>query len=109
MQLIEVDAPPPLTDRDTVERTDPEWREAAERFVVAKRAATAAAAELGRREEGAHRAHHAPERTGCGVSVTRLLEDRGRSTTSRSRSSAASTWRASAVLPREEIRVTVSK
>ena len=46
MKYIETDTPPPLTDRDTLERLDPEWQAAAARYIAAKRAAEAAGSEL---------------------------------------------------------------
>jgi len=108
MELIRTDQPPLLTERDTVERLDPDWRLAAERVINAKRVADAAAGEL----EAAKRALIAltthPSERGAGVTVTRY-------------------WRAGPVdyrqIPqlaevdlerfrapgREEVRVTVSK
>jgi len=108
MELIRTDQPPLLTERDTVERLDPDWRLAAERVINAKRFADAAAGEL----EAAKRALIAltthPSERGAGVTVTRY-------------------WRAGSIdlkqIPqlaevdlerfrapgREEVRVTVSK
>jgi hypothetical protein len=71
MELIHTDQPPLLTERDTVERLDPDWRLAAERLINAKRVADAAAQEF----EAAKRALVAltthPSERGAGVCVTR--------------------------------------
>jgi predicted phage-related endonuclease len=71
MELIRTDQPPLLTERDTRERQDPDWRLAAERVINAKRLADGAATEL----EAAKRALIAltthPSERGAGVCVTR--------------------------------------
>jgi putative phage-type endonuclease len=71
---LDTDTPPPLSDRDALERSDPVWKLAAGRYVVAKRKAEEAATEL---ETGRERlvalASHASE-TGFGVTVTRYFK-----------------------------------
>jgi putative phage-type endonuclease len=69
---LDTDTPPPLTDRDTVERSDPAWTLAAGLFVEAKRKAEEAADSLDRaRERLVALASHASE-AGHGVTVTRF-------------------------------------
>ena len=70
---LDTDTPPPLSERDTVERTDPAWKLAAALFVEAKRKAEEAAESLDRaRERLVALASHASE-SGFGVSVTRYF------------------------------------
>lgn len=45
-RFLETDTPPPLTDRDTRERTDSQWHEAAAAYITAKRLADEAATAL---------------------------------------------------------------
>ena len=69
--FLDSDTPPPLTERDTLERNDPAWQLAAGLYVSAKRKAEEAATELeAMRERLVALASHASE-TGFGVSVTR--------------------------------------
>jgi len=71
MRFIAEDLPPPLTDRDTVVRTDDEWRQAAEAYVAAKAQSEALGArldELKTRLVGL--AKHSSEK-GAGIQVTR--------------------------------------
>jgi putative phage-type endonuclease len=71
---LDTDTPPPLTDRDTVERSDPAWTLAAGLFVEAKRKAEEAAESLDRaRERLVSLASHASE-SGHGVTVTRFFK-----------------------------------
>ena len=65
------DTPPPLTDADTVQRSDSAWTAAAQAFSDAKRATDAADAALAKaRDELVALAQH-PREQGSGVSVTR--------------------------------------
>ncbi len=71
---LDSDTPPPLTERDTVERSDPAWRLAAGQYVEAKRKAEEAAESLDRaRERLVGLASHASE-SGHGVTVTRFFK-----------------------------------
>ena len=71
---LDTDTPPPLTDRDTVERSDPAWTLAAGLYVEAKRKADEAAESLDRaRERLVGLASHASE-SGHGVTVTRFFK-----------------------------------
>ena len=73
-QYLDTDTPPPLMDRDTVERSDPAWTLAAGLYVEAKRKAEEAAESLDRaRERLVGLASHASE-TGHGVTVTRFFK-----------------------------------
>lgn len=72
MQHIRSDTPPPLTERDKVQRSDPAWQEAAERYLALKAEAdrlsdqvdAAKAALIGLAEQ--------PSESGFGVAVTRF-------------------------------------
>ena len=71
---LDTDTPPPLTERDTVERSDPAWTLAAGLYVEAKRKADEAAESLDRaRERLVSLASHASE-SGHGVTVTRFFK-----------------------------------
>ena len=71
-QYLDEDTPPPLTERDSAQRDDPAWAEAAAAYLEAKRTADAAAEtlEATRKALAALSAH--PRSTGAGVSVIRL-------------------------------------
>lgn len=72
---LDNDTPPPLTESDTVERTDPVWKLAAGLYLVAKRKAEDATAEVETvRERLVALASHASE-TGFGVTVTRYFKE----------------------------------
>jgi hypothetical protein len=71
MKHIETDTPPPLTDRDTLERTDAEWQAAAAAYIAAKRAAEEAGAQLDAAKTALVDLTSHPSEAGCGVSVTR--------------------------------------
>ena len=69
--FMDSDTPPPLTDADTVQRSDSAWTAAAQAFAEAKRATDAADATLAKaRDELVALAQH-PREQGSGVSVTR--------------------------------------
>jgi predicted phage-related endonuclease len=71
---LDTDTPPPLTERDTVERSDPAWTLAAGLYVEAKRTAEEATESLDRaRERLVGLASHASE-SGHGVTVTRFFK-----------------------------------
>lgn len=73
MEHVRADAPPPLSDRDTRERDDPEWEAAARTYVALKATVEAASDQL---EDAKQRlialASHTSER-GFGVCVSRYL------------------------------------
>ena len=75
MDLVRTDRPPPLTERDTVVRTDETWQAAARRYLALKAEADAAASRL---DEAKAKliglAQHSSEK-GFGVSVVPVLED----------------------------------
>ena len=71
VDLIRTDQPPPLTERDTVIRTDAEWQGAASEYVALKQAAETAAEQLdAAKDRLVELAGHTSE-TGGGVTVTR--------------------------------------
>ncbi|MBU0752971.1 MAG: DUF1071 domain-containing protein [Gammaproteobacteria bacterium] len=71
-RYLDTDTPPPLTDRDTVARTDPAWQLAAGLYLQAKQEADKAAEALEKaRERLVGLASHASE-NGDGVTVTRF-------------------------------------
>jgi putative phage-type endonuclease len=68
---LDTDTPPPLTDADTVQRSDTFWKDAAAAFASAKLAADAADVALTEaRDALVKRAVH-PRESGAGVTVTR--------------------------------------
>ena len=70
--FMDSDTPPPLTDADTVQRSDAAWTAAAQVFAEAKRATDAADAALATaRDQLVALAQH-PREQGAGVSVTRF-------------------------------------
>ena len=73
-RYLDTDTPPPLTERDTVDRTDPVWKLAAGLYLVAKKKADEVATELETlRERLVALASHTSE-TGFGVTVTRYFK-----------------------------------
>jgi hypothetical protein len=71
MELVRTDRPPPLTERDTVMRTDAEWESAASEYVALKQAAETATEQLdAAKQRLVTLASHTSE-TGGGVTVTR--------------------------------------
>ena len=71
MDLVRTDQPPPLTDRDTIIRTDPEWLAAAREYIAAKKLADDTAVELDAlKQRLTSLARHSSEQGG-GVSVSR--------------------------------------
>ncbi|MGV8991262.1 MAG: lambda-exonuclease family protein [Thiobacillus sp.] len=71
-RFLDNDTPPPLTDRDTLVRGDPEWKLAAVSYLNAKRKAEDATATLeAAREHLVALASH-PSESGAGVTVTRF-------------------------------------
>ena len=71
MRHLETDTPPPLTDRDTRERNDLAWQQAAEAYVAAKRKTEAASAELDAAKAALVGLTSHPSESGWGVQVTR--------------------------------------
>ena len=91
MRCVTESEAPPLTDRDTRLRDDPEWLEAAAAYLELKTAYDELSAKYdAAKERLIAQASHAKEQGG-GVSVTRYWKTRERSTTRRSRSSRGST------------------
>jgi predicted phage-related endonuclease len=73
-KYLDNDTPPPLTERDTVERTDPVWQLAAGLYMSAKRKADEATAELEKAKERlVELASHVSE-SGFGVTVSRYFK-----------------------------------
>ncbi len=71
---LDSDTPPPLTERDTVERNDPVWQLAAGLYVSAKRKADEAVAEVEKTKERlVALASHVSD-TGFGVTVSRYFK-----------------------------------
>jgi putative phage-type endonuclease len=71
-RFLETDTPPPLTDRDTRERTDAQWQEAAAAYMQAKQQADVSAAALDNAKAALiGLASHTSE-SGGGVKVTRF-------------------------------------
>ena len=71
---LDTDTPPPLTDRDTVERRDPEWRSAAKAFTEAKAVLEAASVKLDEaRQALIGLTRHACEK-GDGVTVVKVFK-----------------------------------
>lgn len=69
---MESDQAPPLSDQDTVLRTDSAWATAASAYLVARQAADEATARMASaKAELGFLANHSSER-GCGVTVTRV-------------------------------------
>ena len=69
---LDTDSPPPLTDADTVQRSDAAWTAAAQVFAEAKRATDAADAALAAARDGLVALAQHPREQGAGVSVTRF-------------------------------------
>jgi hypothetical protein len=71
MDLVRDDQPPPLTERDTVVRTDPEWIAAAQEYITTKKRADETTAALDTlKQRLIALASHTSEQGG-GVSVSR--------------------------------------
>jgi len=70
--FMDSDTPPPLTDADTVQRSDAAWTAAAQVFAEAKRATDAADAALATARDGLVALAQHPREQGAGVSVTRF-------------------------------------
>jgi putative phage-type endonuclease len=66
------DAPPPLSEKDSRQRDDPEWQCAAQAFVDAKRRAEAATAQMDAAKATLVALAGHPKETGAGVTVTRF-------------------------------------
>lgn len=71
MQFVAKDTPPPLTDRDTLVRTDADWHQAAEAYVALKAEADAVSARLDEAKAKLVGLAHHPSEKGGGVQVTR--------------------------------------
>lgn len=71
MTYINTDSPPPLCDQDVVERTDDGWRDAAEKYMEAKRLTEDAESKLQAAKDFLLKlVNHASE-SGCGIGVSR--------------------------------------
>jgi putative phage-type endonuclease len=107
-KYLDKDTPPPLTERDTVERTDPVWQLAAGLYVSAKRKADEATAELEKAKERlVELASHVSE-SGFGVSVTRYFKQ-GNVDYKKVKELKGVDLNAYRGAGREEVRVTVAK
>lgn len=71
MSFLAKDQPPPLSDRDTRKREDEVWKQAAEAYIKAKRAAESAEAAVDAAREQLTALVHHPSESGFGVMVTR--------------------------------------
>ena len=69
---LDTDTPPPLTDADTVQRSDTFWIEAASAFALAKQAADAADLALAAARDALVNLAVHPREQGAGVTVTRF-------------------------------------
>lgn len=72
MKHIQTDTQPPLTDRDSRVRDDMAWRDAAQRYLVARKRSEDAAAALDEAKAGLLALASHPSESGCGVSVTKF-------------------------------------
>ncbi len=72
MRCVETDTPPALTERDKVQRTDPEWQMAAETYVKLKAEADKAQEKVDAAKTALVGLISHPSETGFGVSVTRF-------------------------------------
>ena len=72
MHYILSDTPPPLTERDKVQRSDPAWQEAAERYLALKTEADRLADQVDAAKSVLIALAEQPSETGCGVTVTRF-------------------------------------
>lgn len=70
-RYLDTDTPPPLTERDTLTRNDPEWKLAAVSYLNAKRKAEEATATLETAREQLVALTSHPSESGAGVTVTR--------------------------------------
>ena len=106
MRLVTEDRPPPLTERDTVVRTDEAWQAAAQAYLALKAEADAAASRF---DEAKAKliglAQHSSEK-GFGVSVARFWKT-GAIIQARARLVGVDLMYRSAA--REEVRVSVTK
>ena len=76
MDLVRTDQPPPLTERDTIIRTDPEWLAAAREYIAAKKLADDTAVELDALKQRLIEPRPAQQRTGRWRVGVAVLEDR---------------------------------
>lgn len=71
-QYLDGDTPPPLTEADTVSRTDAAWCDAAEAYAAVKREAEALALRLESARQAVIALAQHPREQGAGVTVTRF-------------------------------------
>jgi len=69
---LDTDTPPPLTDADTVQRSDTFWKDAATAFASAKQAADAADQALAAARDALVKLAVHPREQGAGVTVTKF-------------------------------------
>ena len=69
--FLDTDTPPPLTEADTVQRSDTYWKDAAAAFVQAKQAADAADLALSAARDALVKLAVHPREQGSGVTVTK--------------------------------------
>ena len=72
--FLDSDSPPPLTDADTVLRSDAGWANAAQAYSQAKQASEAADAALAQARDALVALANHPREQGSGVTVTRYLK-----------------------------------
>ncbi len=70
-KYLDTDTPPPLTEADTVQRSDTFWKDAAAAFASAKAAADAADLALTAARDALVKLAVHPRESGAGVTVTR--------------------------------------
>jgi hypothetical protein len=69
---LTTDTPPPLTEADTAQRSDPDWVEAAQVFIATKRQVDAVADALDKARQRLIDLTKGPREAGGGVSVVRM-------------------------------------
>jgi putative phage-type endonuclease len=69
---LTTDTPPPLSEADTAQRSDPDWIEAAQEFISAKQQADAASEALEKARQKLIDLTRSPRESGAGVSVVKL-------------------------------------
>ena len=72
MKFLESDTPPPLTERDTKTRVDQDWRNAAARYLNAKKQAEVCTAALDEAKVALVALATHPSESGAGVSVSQF-------------------------------------
>jgi putative phage-type endonuclease len=107
-KYLDSDTPPPLCERDTATRDDPEWKLAALGYLNAKRMAEEAAATLEAAREQLVALTRHPSESGAGVTVTRFWKQ-GNVDYKRIPELAGVSLDAHRGKGREEVRITLAK